>query len=225
MSDSTAKHPSLTVATRSESLASLIASHKLSPSLRLRVESAEVLLVPSRGYMDDDSLYFPRGTPELLSLLEHDLPKGTVVEAALDEDKYQELALHGLIITLATTFCSAALFPFVKDLLVKFVDERRTKAPATEVTCRARILVATSKDSSYIEITYDGPAAGFQEALSSAAATIAAGAVAQRQLKSSGQETGGHELEGSDEEGGGLPSGRSRGADRSSERATDQGKT
>jgi hypothetical protein len=225
MSDSPTKHPSLTVVPRSESLASLIATYKLSPGLRSRVDSAEVLLVPSRGYMDDDSLYFPQGTPELLSLLEHDLPKGTVVEAALDEDEYRELALHGIIITLATIFCSVVLFPLVKDLLVRFIDERRAKAHATEVTCRARILVATSKDSSYTEITYNGPAAGFQEALSNAAATIATGAAGQQQLKSSAQETGGHELEGSAEEGSGVPPGRSRGASRPSERAKDQGKT
>jgi hypothetical protein len=66
MTDPTDKRLSLTVVNRSESLASLIASYELSPDLRSRVESADVLLVPTRGYMES-----PRPRLDLPLAVEH----------------------------------------------------------------------------------------------------------------------------------------------------------
>jgi len=151
----------------SEELASLIASYPvLDDALQSAVRSAAVVLLPSTGHAGAEVSYFPSDTPALLQLLQQELPEGVRVEAAVDEDAYQELALHGIVMTLATVACTSVVLPIVKDLLAKFIERKISKKETLKgATVRAKIIVAKTMTSCYTEISYEGPAAEFRKTL------------------------------------------------------------
>jgi len=157
-------HPRLDVVSQIGPFKSLIDGYALSDAIRKRVEAADVLLLPSSGHAGEEVLYFPAGTPELMSLLEAELPN-LMIEAAVEEETYQELALHGELVILATTACKKVVFPTLVKALSLFLEKRLGRKKFETGSCRARLIVEKTRDGNYLEFNYEGPAPLFQKQL------------------------------------------------------------
>ena len=144
-------------------------SRPLSDDLRISISNADVLLVPQEDFRDYEGPVFPVLTHELFYHLRERVPPGTVVELAVDDADYKELALHADVVRIATVVVKYVLAPVIAILLADYL---RTllgyRFGSAEV--RASIIVDQSdpRGRKATQISYEGPAGTFENTVKGA---------------------------------------------------------
>jgi len=144
-------------------IAALISSAHLSPVLQERAEAADVLLISNEGHVKEGVRYFPSGTTELFGFLRKNLPQALQFEAAIEEQEYQELSLHGALLNLATIACQYLIAPVIVNWLSEFLKTRITRSRMPGTMVKSRLLVFTVRTEEYLEISFTGPVADFRD--------------------------------------------------------------
>jgi hypothetical protein len=118
------------------------------------LKHADLIVLPQEGFRDRPGPVFPVGTEELFRYLKDGLPVGTVLEIAVDEDKYVELALHSDLLVLGSFLVTSVIGPLLANLISDYVNRRQIASQRrTDVKIDIRIEVPGRTDS----ITYEGP--------------------------------------------------------------------
>lgn len=110
---------------------------------RGEVASADVLLVPYEGWGGHDGPLFAQGTIELANFLRDELPVNVEVVIPIEDDQYEEIALHGALLILGTIAATALVLPTIANLLAHFIIKKleRTSLRPGETDVRLSLLV------------------------------------------------------------------------------------
>lgn len=129
------------------------------PALRERLARASVLLVPTEGFREYAGPLFPVATEDFLRHLEDRLPKEQPVDIAVDDGKYQELALHSIALVIVGAIVTGLVAPIYVAVAAEYI-KRKLWPPEPNREVRLSLTVqqpAGSEPASYT-ITYEGPA-------------------------------------------------------------------
>jgi hypothetical protein len=83
----------------------------MAESSRAAVLGASVVVVPIEGYREYSGPVFPVGTAEFFQFLKDTIPSGTLVEIAVDDADFKELAVHADVFTIATILLRDVVVP------------------------------------------------------------------------------------------------------------------
>jgi hypothetical protein len=157
----------------------------VSGALKAACADAEVLLAPYDGFRDHEGPLFAAGTAEIYAFLKERAPS-TRVEAAIDDDKFTELSLHGDVIFLGTILLKYVVAPLFVTLLAEFI-KRQLPLGLAKGEVRAHLLIedGTGDSKRVVRVDYEGPAADFELSMPMALST------AQRELQASAGEKSG----------------------------------
>jgi hypothetical protein len=103
----------------------------------------------------------------ILPFVRKGLPEGLDLDICVDDENYQELALHGLVLQLGIWLATTFGAPVLVNLVSEYIKNRRRKAP-DESTVRFRLLLQRSDREDVTAIEYEGPADEFREVVGSA---------------------------------------------------------
>ena len=125
------------------------------------VDRANVLIVPREKMHNADGPIFSSDVPSVLEYLESTAPKELRIAVAVDEDKYREAVLHGLLLILGTFVVTAIAAPIVAQLIANYIQKRIDNSKGNN-TVRFSITVV-APDGSGKRLEYDGPAEQFRD--------------------------------------------------------------
>jgi hypothetical protein len=124
--------------------------------------AADILVIPWENFRDNKPALFPEGTSDFYRELK-DLP-GRRVVVAIDEDKYQEIALHADARRFASLFVTAVALPLVISLLAAKADHWLSEP--TPVNIVELEVVVENEWGRCLSIKYKGPPSEVVETLS-----------------------------------------------------------
>jgi hypothetical protein len=127
------------------------------------VRSADVFLVPWENFRENKPALFPEGSGDLYRELSKALADKRIA-VAIDQNKYEEAALHADASRLATLFVTLVALPFVINVLSAKVD-RWLSDPQPPQTVEMEIIVE-SDWGHCLSIKYKGPPSGMVEEIS-----------------------------------------------------------
>jgi hypothetical protein len=130
----------------------------LSADLREQLGRANVLIVPVEKFRDHEGPVFTQGTEELFHFLKEQGPDGVVVDVCVEDQDFQEYALHHETIEIAEIVFRWAIWPILINLISAYISFRLGKRRGTvKVT-----LTAEDPDGQARSFRYDGPAEDFK---------------------------------------------------------------
>jgi hypothetical protein len=127
------------------------------------VRSADVLLVPWENFRENKPALFPEGSGDLYRELSKALA-GQRIAVAIDQNKYEEIALHADAWRLSTLFVTLVALPLLVNLLSSKVD-RWLSDPAPPQTVEMEIIVEGNWGHC-LSIKYKGPPSEMIETIS-----------------------------------------------------------
>lgn len=129
-----------------------------------RIRDADLVIVPWEGFRDFDGPVFPVGTESFYTFMKENMPSGSIVEVAVDDDKYTEVALHGALVIVGTvlvTGLGGIALNVISGLITEYVKSRFPKMFVPQASASAdRIRVQVIVDSvsgGVLGMTYEGP--------------------------------------------------------------------
>jgi hypothetical protein len=125
--------------------------------------AADVILVPWENFRENKPALFPQGTGDLFRELSKALADKKIA-IAIDQSKYEEVALHAEATRLATLFVTFVALPFVINLLSSKVD-RWLNDPTPPQTVEMEVIVEGDWGHC-LSIKYKGPPSGMVDAVS-----------------------------------------------------------
>jgi len=134
----------------------------ISETLKDELRSANLLIVPQRGFRDRAELTFPVRTHEMYDFLKENETSDLAVDICIDDKDYKELALHSELINLADVVLRDIVLPLYLSLLANYLYSiwgRKTSDKNIKMT----INVVRKKTA--IKIKYEGPAEGFKNTI------------------------------------------------------------
>lgn len=157
--------PTLIMEDSRESLRTWINRPYISDELRQQLSKANVLVVPSEGYVDRaDLIYFPVGTEELFhALLESD-QENLSVDICIEDEDYKELAVHADWITIGAIVAELLVVPLIVELIAEYI-KRRVRKPETETQVRSKLTVCDEKTGRSVHFSYEGPVSQYRDVM------------------------------------------------------------
>jgi hypothetical protein len=125
--------------------------------------AADVILVPWENFRDSKPALFPQGTGDLFRELSKALADKNIA-IAIDQGKYEEVALHAEASRIATLFATVLALPFVINLLSSKVD-RWMNDPTPPQTVEMEVIVEGDWGHC-LSIKYKGPPSEIVDAIS-----------------------------------------------------------
>lgn len=86
-----------------------------------RIQNAQVLVLPVENFRDVEGPLFPSKTEEFYRYLRANVPKEHKVEICIEDEDYQELALHYDLIILAGLLVADVSFPIVLNVVSDYI--------------------------------------------------------------------------------------------------------
>lgn len=130
----------------------------VSDLLRPKISTANILLTPVEQIRNISGPVFPTGTEQLWLYLRKWDSDQIKAEIAIDDDKYEEYAFHGVLINIANFVVSDVAAPLLVLKIYEFLQEKNTES-STEVRCE--LTIVRPADSN-IKISYSGPSGNFE---------------------------------------------------------------
>ena len=127
-------------------------SSDLAPTIR----AADILVTPLVEFRLEHEALFPSGTTDFLRALKSELPEQGLV-VAIDQDRYEEIALHSKQIRWPTLMLSAVILPLLVNALTEIAKKRLLDEPSKHATIEMSVIVEGHRGHC-IEIKYNGPA-------------------------------------------------------------------
>jgi hypothetical protein len=147
----------------------------LPDSLRNSVAAADILVVPTEGYVDRADLrFFPSGTTDFVEFIEANVPSGTAVEVCIGETDYCEVARHSDELYAAAVVVKLLAAPLFVNLLAEYI-KRKVGKKAPETTLKTTITFEDQQAGRAFRLDYDGPANAFETTALKAVRQIQAG--------------------------------------------------
>jgi len=149
--------PTLTLKGSRESLDRWRSFEHFEEGVRKLLQSSNVLVVPYVGCaFNDDLIYFPKGTDELIAGLREANDDKFSADICASDSTYQELALHADVLHIAKVVIDWAILPLTVDLLVAYMKSylgNRFKKSRVNST----LIITNSPIKQSIELHYEGP--------------------------------------------------------------------
>jgi hypothetical protein len=131
------------------------------------VRAADVLIVPWENFREEKPALFPQGTGDFYRELLAGLANHRIA-VAVDQAKYEELALHADELRLPTLFITLVALPFVINLLSAKID--RLLSDPSPVSLVEMQVIVEGQQGPCLSIKYKGPPSGMIETISKQAA-------------------------------------------------------
>ena len=149
--------------------------------------SADVVLLPNDGFRDYQGFVFPVGTEELFARLNERLPENVLVDVAVSDDEYREVAVHSDLVTIAEILVTKVAAQVLVSFLADYFKQRlRWRFDRTNVKAT---LVIEDKDGTRhrtVRMTFEGPAPEFESAMKESIDAFRRGANGNGQTKQHG---------------------------------------
>jgi hypothetical protein len=136
----------------------------LSGDVRKNLANAKVILVPEEGFRDRDVRVFPVGTEEFFNELREKLPDDLLLEIAIKDDDYKEVALHSAVLILGglvVTGVTLVVLPVLVNVVSEYVN-RRLYSDKDRAEAIVRWELTVVDGSRAAKISNEGPAIDFQ---------------------------------------------------------------
>lgn len=167
--------PTLSLKESRESLDEWRNFEQLEPDVQKLLQSTNALVVPFIGCaFNDDLVYFPKGTDELIAVLREANSSGFVADICAGDATYQELALHADVLHIAKIVIDWAIVPLTVDLVVAYIKSylgNRFKKSRVNST----LIITNTPHNQSIELRYEGPADVYDATVNTAIASIGSG--------------------------------------------------
>jgi hypothetical protein len=131
-------------------------------TLKQKVLVADILLVPTEGYAERDIVFFPSGTSNFFKFIRQNAPDDMSVEAACDEQAYQELGRHDATLYLPEVIATAIAAPIFVALVTEYLKKKIWNEGA-KTTLKTALTVLDQQTGRSVQLIYDGPADKFEE--------------------------------------------------------------
>ncbi len=155
----------------------------LSEDVKNGLSRAKVLVVPHEGFRGKDIRSFPVGTESFLEYLGENLPGDVPVEIAINDEDYNELALHSALLIIGSAVVGSFLAPILVNVVSEYVNRRLSgEKQKKETTVRWELTVVDGTRAA--KLSYEGPAIEFQPEIQKALSDFALPAPPQPQLPS-----------------------------------------
>ena len=128
----------------------------LTPDRASQIRECNVLLVPQENIPNYNQPAFSSETPAILEFLEQ---AGGQIRAGIciDEDRYREVLLHGILIVLGGFVVTSVVAPIFAQLAANYLQGRLKSSRKSDATVRFELTIVED-DGSARKISYDGPA-------------------------------------------------------------------
>jgi len=131
----------------------------VSELLRGSLVDAQVLLVPQEGFREKENLSFPQGTHDFFHYLKNNAPPEFTIEICIEENEYNELALHSNLRRLGVATIKIGALTIFFNLVSNYIYNKMT-----DDTDNIQITIIVEKeDNTSIEFKYEGTAKDFNE--------------------------------------------------------------
>ena len=145
----------------------LVASLEDDPELQNNLRAASVVIVPTDLGREHEGPVFPNTTREVYQRLREELDEGTIVEAAIRDENYEEFLLHSDDVILPVLFITREIIVSgVVNILASYIYDRlRNRGEQSgESTVKCKIH-SKRRNENPLLIEYDGPAENFGPSL------------------------------------------------------------
>lgn len=148
------------IVTRSseESFQTWIDRPYIGEELRRQLAGANVLIVPSEGFLERTDLrHFPTGTEELFHFLRENAPENLSVDICIEDADYRELALHADWLMIATTVVTSVAAKVTAELIWKYIQQR-VGSRSKDTSVKSQLIVVDAERGLSLQLSYEGPA-------------------------------------------------------------------
>lgn len=142
----------------------LMATFDDNPEFQNGLRSATILIIPTDVRPDYDGPVFPNTTPEVIRFLKENLDDQVIVDAAILDEDYIEVAYHSETVILPVIFLAeTGLLPLVVKLLGSYIHDRlkKRRVPSSEATVKSKIHHVGPNGRKFL-LEYEGPAGTFE---------------------------------------------------------------
>jgi len=148
----------------------------LSDTVRQSLAQANVLVVPSEGFRDQEIQVFPVCTEGFYEVLRDELPPGTRLEIAINDSDYKELALHSATLIIASVVVGTTtllILPVVVNIVSEYINRRLfNEKDRKESIVRWELTVVDGTRAT--KLTYEGPVTDFKDEMQRTVAEFSA---------------------------------------------------
>jgi|WetSurMetagenome_2_1015567.scaffolds.fasta_scaffold09200_7 hypothetical protein len=145
--------------------ASTIAQKSYVPqAMQDAVATADVILVPYEGWGKHKGPVFAKGTSEFAELLRDQLPSDLQLAVPVNEDDYEEIALHGELLVIGTIAVTSLVLPILAKIVAHFII-KKIEASLRPGTTDMRITLLVLEEKRCVKFSYEGKPKEFLEAL------------------------------------------------------------
>ena len=128
--------------------------------------SADIVLLPNEGFRDYKGFVFPVGTEELFAQLKKRLPEEILVDVAVSDDEYREVAVHSDLVAIAEFLVTKVAAQILVCFLVDYLKQRlRWRFDRTNVKATLVIEDNDGRRHRTVRMTFEGPAPEFESAM------------------------------------------------------------
>ena len=99
----------------------------VSEDIRPTLRQASILVVPTLGFRDTNEPTFPVGTEDFLAYFKERLPKEFTIDICVDDEHYQELALHSNYKRIGTFLVSTVALSVFLNILSSYIYDNVIK--------------------------------------------------------------------------------------------------
>lgn len=136
----------------------------VSSSLRQRLETSNVLIIPQEGYGDYSDPLFVAGTDDLFRYMSHNASNEVVVDVCIADEDYKTLSLHSDILRLGSFLVTSTILPLFVNLLSSYIYEKM-RSTKVDTWMDLEITTVNGHDSS-TTIKFKGPVDVFEREVS-----------------------------------------------------------
>lgn len=137
---------------------------ELSPETLDAINRADIVFVP-QPFRDTPKPLFPVGNSELFQYVRSNLVEPSLVEIAVEDKDYLELALHADLLRLGQILVEDLALPTLAGLLVIWIAKWRANRPVkADVTASLVVHKKLGNQDVFWEMKFEGPAESFDAA-------------------------------------------------------------
>jgi len=135
----------------------------ISSERKEKLGMANILILPREGFRGRSEPVFPVGTSELYQYIIDNSDSSVNIDLCIDEDKYQELALHGALIIVGTIIFSSIIGPVIATLISDYIRKRFSSIGSKpEIKVEFTVIQNNGNAS---RLLYEGPLSAFEETI------------------------------------------------------------
>jgi hypothetical protein len=133
----------------------------ISEATREELRKSDILIVPKERFGDQDLVYFPDKTQEILQFFKKKLPKNVNIDICIEEKDYKEVALHHDVVVIGCFLGTAVIVPVFVNILSEFIKRILFKEENTLIKFS---FTKINADGSAKRLDFEGSAKDFNEA-------------------------------------------------------------